>query len=78
MRRTARQDAPPPRGALANARITWRLLAIRDSYSDFNGRRLGRVPADPQIKSQSQISGLAEGADAGMYLDQQCNPAKLA
>jgi hypothetical protein len=38
--------------------ITWRVLAIRDSYSDsllFDDRRLGEVPDGLQIESLSQL-----------------------
>jgi hypothetical protein len=39
---------------MCDARITWRLLAIRDSYSGFDGRRLGEGDARSRIMSLSQ------------------------
>ena len=57
-----RSHARPPRNGSDAARrleqsndhasaSEYRLLATRDSYSDFDGRRLGGVPADPEIES---------------------------
>jgi len=56
------------RTEICDAKITWRLMAITDSYSDFDGRWLWGVLPGPRIESLSQICqswDLSDGSSAG-------------